>query len=60
MKDIVTIQNVIAAGAFECQEEAETAANIIYTMLMKKNETKKDPSLKIDDFVRMMKDGDLK
>lgn len=52
--------NVIAAGAFEYQEEAETAANIIHTMLVKKNEPKKGPSLKIDDIVRMLEAGGVK
>lgn len=43
--------NVIAAGAFAYQDEAETAANIINTLLIKKDAPKK---VKLGDLVKNM------
>ena len=45
---------VVAAGAFEHQEEAETAANIIHTLLVKQKTLQKASPLKIGDLVRTM------
>ena len=49
--------NVVAAGAFKYQEEAETAANIIHTVLTKQKSRQKTPSLKINDLLKMMSAG---
>lgn len=45
---------IFAAGAFDYQAEAETAANIIHTLLVKLKTLQKASPLKLDDFVRMM------
>ena len=46
--------NVIAAGAFAYQDEAETAANIVNTLLIKKDAPKKGKAVKLGDLVKMM------
>lgn len=45
---------IFAAGAFEHQDEAQTAANVIHTILVKLKTLQKASPLKLDDFVRMM------
>ena len=48
--------NVVAAGAFEHQEEAETAANIIHTVLVKQKTFQKASPLKVDDLLKMLRE----
>lgn len=46
--------NVVAAGAFAHQEEAETAANIIHTICVKQKTFQKAAPRKIDDLLKML------
>ena len=49
--------NVVAAGGFKYQDEAETAANIIHTLLVKQKSHQKGTPVKIDDLLKMMSAG---
>lgn len=49
--------NVVAAGAFSHQEEAETAANIVHTVLAKQKSRQKTKPCKIEDLIKMMAAG---
>lgn len=48
--------NVVAAGAFAHQEDAETAADILHTVFSKQKTFQKAPSLKVDDLLKRLRD----
>lgn len=48
--------NVVAAGAFAHQEDAETAADIIHTVFSKQKTFQKAQPLKVDDLLKRLRD----